>query len=344
MSEEFNAVKRNHTYDLVPPDPNQNVIDTKWIHTIKYSPNGEIRRHKSRIVARRYNQKYGLDFAETFSPVIKSTMVRLVLQHAVRNDWTIRQLDVNNAFLQGTLQDEVYVSQPPVFVDKDRPHHVCRLRKALYGLKQASRAWYEELKHTLIASGFRNSLVDTSLFTLRQGQHIVYILVYVDDIVVTGSSLQLVDKIIQNLATRFALKDLGQLSYFLGIEAQRTPAGLHLMQNKYILDLLAKTNMQDAKHVSTPMATHQKLILSIGTPLANPTDYRQVVGSLQYLSFTRPDIAYAVKKLSQFMHKPTEDHWQAAKRILRYLAGTPTNGIWIRKDSSPTLYAYSDAE
>lgn len=295
-------------------------------------------------MARGYNQKYGLDYAETFSTVIKSTMVRLVLQHAVRNDWTIRQLNVNNAFLQGTLQDEVYVSQPPVFVDKDRPHHVCRLRKALYGLKQAPRAWYEELKHTLIASGFRNSLVDTSLFTLRQGQHIVYILVYVDDIVVTGSSLQLVDKIIQNLATRFALKDLGQLSYFLGIEAQRTPAGLHLMQNKYILDLLAKTKMQDAKHVSTPMATHQKLTLSIGTPLANPTDYRQVVGSLQYLSFTRPDIAYAVKKLSQFMHKPTEDHWQAAKRILRYLAGTPTNGIWIRKDSSPTLYAYSDAE
>lgn len=116
------------------------------------------------------------------------------------------------------------------------------------------------------------------------------------------------------------------------------------MQNKYILDLLAKTKMQEAKPVSTPMATHPKLTLSSGTPLLSPTDYRQVVGSLQYLSFTRPGIAYAVNKLSQFMHKPTEDHWQAAKRVLRYLAGTPTHGIWIRKDSPPTLHAYSDAD
>lgn len=268
ISTEFNAVTANHTY-LVPPAPNQNVIDTNWIHTIKHDG-----RLKSRIVARGYNQQYGIDYAETFSPVIKSTTVRLVLEHAVRHDWTIRQLDVNNAFLQGTLQDEVYVSQPPGFIDKDWPTHVCRLRKALYGLKQAPRAWYEELKRALCSMGFRNSLADTSLFIYCQGQQVVYILVYVDDILVTGSNLPLVNKFIATLASRFFIKDLGHISYLLGIEATRSSAGLHLMQHKYILDLLAKTKMEDAKPVSTPMATHRKLTLSSGALLLlNPTDY-----------------------------------------------------------------------
>lgn len=154
----------------------------------------------------------------------------------------------------------------------------------------------------------------------------------------------MVNQFIKTLATRLSIKDLVHISYFLGIEATRTEQGLHLMQNKYIQDLLAKMNMQNAKPVSMPLATHPKLTLQSGTPLANPTDFRQVVGSLQYLAFTRPDIAYAVNKLSQFMHQPTEDHWQAAKRVLRYLAGTSKHGIWIRRDSPPTLHAYSDAD
>lgn len=132
-------------------------------------PNGQIDRYKARVVARGFNQRYGLDYAETFSPVINSTTVCLVLQHAVSNDWGIRQLDVNNAFLQGTLEDKVYVTQPPGFVDKDHPHHVCRLRKTLYGLKQAPRVWYEELKRTLLAAGFQNSTADTYLFIHNHG-------------------------------------------------------------------------------------------------------------------------------------------------------------------------------
>ena len=343
-TDEFNAITRNHTYDLVPPAPHQNVIDTKWLFTLKYLPNGDVDRHKSRLVARGFNQQYGLDYAETFSPIIKSTTVRLVLEHAVRNDWSIRQLDVNNAFLQGTLEDELYISQPPGFVDKDRPHHVCRLRKALYGLKQAPRAWYEELKRTLLAAGFRNSVADTSLFVYTQNCHHVYVLVYVDDILVTGSSITLVNKIIATLASRFSIKDLGNLFYFLGIEATRTKQGLHLMQRKYIHDLLTKLNMFGAKPVSTPLATHPKLTLKSGQPLQNPSEYRKVVGSLQYLAFTRPDIAFAVNKLSQFMHQPTDEHWQATKRVLRYLAGTMSHGIFLRKSSPLNLHAYSDAD
>ncbi|XP_019084219.1 PREDICTED: myosin-17-like [Camelina sativa] len=165
---------------------------------------------------------------------------------SINKDWAIHQVDINNAFLQGTLNEEVYVSQPSGFVDKDHPHYVCRLRKALYGLKQAPRAWYIELRVFLLQSGFKTSLGDNSLFIYKHGLFYVYVLVYVDDIII-ASPLPLVQKFNASLAARFSLKDLGPLSYFLGIEATRTSTGLHLMQRKYILDLLAKTKMLGAK-------------------------------------------------------------------------------------------------
>ncbi|XP_019090996.1 PREDICTED: uncharacterized protein LOC109128647 [Camelina sativa] len=251
-------------------------------------------------------------------------------------------MDINNAFLQGTLHEDVYVSQPPGFVDKDRPHLVCKLNKALYGLKQAPRAWYHELRQFLLHLGFKSSLGDASLFISQQRNNYLYVLVYVDDIIITGVP-SLVRSFHASIAARFSLKDLGPLSYFLGIEATRTSQGLHLMQRKYITDLLAKTHMLDAKPVTTLM-TQKPLTLYTGTPLATATEYRMVVGSLQYLAFTRPDIAFAVNRLSQFMHKPTSDHWQAAKRILRYLAGTRSLGIFLRRDAPLTIHAFSDAD
>lgn len=182
MSEEMNAQIRNNTFELVPPSPHQNLISTKWIFTLKYLPSGVLDRYKARLVARGFNQQYGIDYAETFSPVVKSLTIRLVLQLAVSRSWDIKQLDINNAFLQGTLTDEVYVTQPPGFIDKDRPHYVCKLKKALYGLKQAQRAWYQELKTFICTTRFSNSLADTSVFIYIQGADIVYILVYVDHI------------------------------------------------------------------------------------------------------------------------------------------------------------------
>lgn len=344
MSSEYNAQLDNHTFELVPPPSNHRIIDTRWIHTIKYSPNGDVRRYKSRWVARGYNQEYGIDYGETFSPVVKSITIRLVLHLAVTNSWQLKQLDVNNAFLQGTLTDEVYVTQPPGFEDPDRPHHVCRLRKALYGLKQAPRAWYQELKTFLCQMGCYNSAADTSVFIYVADKHVLYILVYVDDIIVTGSSYTMISACINVLSSRFSLKDPTDLDYFLGIEVTRTTRGLHLMQRKYVIDLLTKMNMLDAKPVSTPLPTTPKLTLTSGFALDNPQEYRMVVGSLQYLAFTRPDIVYSVNKLSQFMHKPTDEHWKAAKRILRYLAGTLSHGIYISKFSPNTLHAYSDAD
>lgn len=293
MCAEYNAQLQNQTFELVPPEPQQHVIATKWV-----AMTCVLDRYKLRWVARGNNQEYGIDYADTFSPLVKFITIWLVFQLAVSRSWSIKQLDVNNVFLQGTLFDVVYVTQPPGFVDSDRPHHVCRLKKALYGLKQAPRAWYQELKTFLCAMGCQNSLVDTSAFIYINSPHVVYILVYVDDIIVTGSSADLLNKCITVLSARFLYKDPTDFLYFLGVEATRTHHGLHLMQRKYIQDLLQKINILDTKPVTTPMATSPKLALLSGTALDDPREYRVVLGSLQYLAFTHPYIAYSVNKLS----------------------------------------------
>nr|BAM42649.1 Polyprotein [Arabidopsis thaliana] len=345
MGSEINAQIGNHTWDLVPPPPpSVTIVGCRWIFTKKFNSDGSLNRYKARLVAKGYNQRPGLDYAETFSPVIKSTSIRIVLGVAVDRSWPIRQLDVNNAFLQGTLTDEVYMSQPPGFVDKDRPDYVCRLRKAIYGLKQAPRAWYVELRTYLLTVGFVNSISDTSLFVLQRGRSIIYMLVYVDDILITGNDTVLLKHTLDALSQRFSVKEHEDLHYFLGIEAKRVPQGLHLSQRRYTLDLLARTNMLTAKPVATPMATSPKLTLHSGTKLPDPTEYRGIVGSLQYLAFTRPDLSYAVNRLSQYMHMPTDDNWNALKRVLRYLAGTPDHGIFLKKGNTLSLHAYSDAD
>lgn len=345
MSEELDAFAKNQTMELVPRPQHQNVVGCRWLYKNKFFSNGTFRRPKSRLVAKGYTQQYGRDYTSTFSPVIKSTMIRIVLDTAVSRVWPILQLDVNNAFLQGTLAEEVYMEQPPGFLDPDHPDYVCRLRKAIYGLKQAPHAWYVELKTFLLTLGFKNSLADESLFIMhKDNKQTVYLLVYVDDILVTGSSKDLINTILVKLADRFSVKDPEDLNYFLGIEAHRTNRGLHLSQRKYILDLLHKYNMIDAKPVATPMAASPKLTLNGGHSLSDPTPYRQLIGSLQYLQFTRLDIAFAVNRLSQFMHHPTEEHWQAAKRILRYLAGTTTHGVYFAADNKPLLHGFSDAD
>jgi histone deacetylase 1/2 len=218
MNEEYSALLRNGTWTLVPPVCASNLVGCKWIFRIKRNADGTVARYKARLVAKGFHQRPGLDYHDTFSPVVKPTTVRLVLSIAVSNGWTLRQLDINNAFLQGTLVEDVYMAQPPGFHDLDKPEFVCKLRKAIYGLKQAPRAWYHELRNFLHASGFSNSLADTSLFVFHQQSHLLYLLVYVDDIIVTGDNEHAVNQFIQRLAARFSLKDLGSLQYFLGVE------------------------------------------------------------------------------------------------------------------------------
>ena len=200
------------------------------------------------------------------------------------------------------------MDQPQCFTDTDNPNHICRLRKAIYGLKEAPRAWYNELKLFLLTSGFLNSNVDTSLFILHSTSVSIYLLVYVDDIIITSNNPSTVQHFITLLSCRFSLKDLGVLTYFLSIEVLPHLLDLIISQRRYIVDLLARTIITDARPISTPLSTTPILFVQSGTTLSDPSEFRTIAESLQYLSITRPDIAYAVNKLSQFIHRRTGDH------------------------------------
>ena len=217
MDDELATLACNRTWVLVPPPSNHNIVGCKWVFRIKRNLDGSISRYKARFVAKGFHQRPRVDYHDTFSPIVKPTTIRVVLSIALSNSWPISQLDVNNAFLHGNLTEDVYMAQPPRYVDQNNPNNVCRLQKALYGLKQAPRAWYTELKTFLFNFGFVNSKSNTSLFIYQCWSVTIYFLVYVDDLLVTGNCSQSIWKFVDALAHHFSLKDLGHLSYFLGV-------------------------------------------------------------------------------------------------------------------------------
>uniref|UniRef100_A0A803PTI6 Reverse transcriptase Ty1/copia-type domain-containing protein n=1 Tax=Cannabis sativa TaxID=3483 RepID=A0A803PTI6_CANSA len=295
------------------------IVGNKWVYKIKYNADGSVQRLKARLVAKGFHQRPGIDFRETFSPVVKVSTIRVVLTIAVANAWDVRQLYINNTFLNGELEESVYMEQPQGFEDKEKLDYVCKLEKSLYGLKQAPRAWYDKLKKTLLKWNFENSRANTSLFLLKTPKYVIMVLIYVDDIVITGNDTNELNWFIQNLHKTFALKDLGALNLFLGIEVFRDETGMYLSQGKYVAELLKRVEMTNIKSCPTPMTCGKPLSLQDGEELTDHTQYRSVIGALQYLTHTRPDIAFAVNKLSQFLKCPTTAHWTAAKRVLRYL-------------------------
>ncbi|XP_022004279.1 uncharacterized mitochondrial protein AtMg00810-like [Helianthus annuus] len=235
------------------------------------------------------------------------------------------------------------MEQPPGFISSQFPHHVCRLNKALYGLKQAPRAWFQHLSAFLLSNGFLCSKADTSLFIYKKGASIVYLLVYVDDIIITGSDPQLVQSFITRLHKEFSVKDLGVLGYFLGLEVTYSDTGLFLSQAKYAHDILARAGLLDSKPVDTPLSTTDTFHRT-GVLFHDPTLYRSLVGALQYLTITRPDLSYAVNQASQHLQSPTISHFQSVKCILRYVKGTLAYGLTFSKPLTTTLVGYSDAD
>ncbi|MDV3140030.1 MAG: reverse transcriptase domain-containing protein [Sweet potato little leaf phytoplasma] len=330
MEAEYSALLANNTWSLVPLPSHRQAIGCKWVFRIKQNPDGSIQKYKARLVAKGFHQQPGSDYSETFSPVVKPITVRILLTLALTNHWPLRQLDVNNAFLNGTLDEEVYMQQPPGFKHSDKSL-VCRLHKSLYGLKQAPRQWFEKLKGTLISFGFKVSRCDNSLFTLISPAVQVFILVYVDDIIVTGSNPEYIQSLVSKLNSSFALKDLGNLDYFLGIQVLTLPnGGLLLSQSKYIKDLLDRANMSDARSIASPMAANCRLTKESGSPLPDATLYRSIVGALQYATISRPEISFSVNKVCQYLSQPYDTHWAAVKRILRYLKGTLHHGLCLQ--------------
>uniref|UniRef100_A0A2N9HNG4 Reverse transcriptase Ty1/copia-type domain-containing protein n=1 Tax=Fagus sylvatica TaxID=28930 RepID=A0A2N9HNG4_FAGSY len=283
MHEEFQALQKQGTWSLVPPPSTKNIVGCKWVYKLKYNSDGTIARYKARLVAKGF--------------------INISL------NWPLRQLDVKNAFLHGTLKEEVYMTQPQGYVDPNQPNHVCKLLKSIYGLKQAPRAWFESFTSQLLQLGFIASTLDSFLFIYKHHQVVAYLLLYVDDIVLTSNTPSYLDQLIAQLSTVFDLKDLGPLHYFLGLQVTRSSSGLYLNQAKYATDLLKKHNMLDSK----------------------PAKSLNLISPSQYI------------KCANIWSAPTTIHLTAAKRILRYICGTLFHGVAFTPGPLH-LSAFTDAD
>lgn len=356
MIEEMNALEDNGTWTLVDLPAGKRAIGCKWVFTVKVNPDGSVARLKARLVAKGYAQTYGVDYSDTFSPVAKLTSVRLFISMAATHNWPLYQLDIKNAFLHGDLHEEVYLEQPPGFVAQGEYGKVCRLHKSLYGLKQSPRAWFGKFSQAIEKFGMLKCKSDHSVFYKQSAAGVILLVVYVDDIVITGSDSVGISSLKSFLHTQFHTKDLGMLKYFLGVEVTRSKKGIFLSQRKYVLDLLSETGKLGAKPSSTPMIPNVQLTpyLTPMTPnmqrtkedelFEDPEKYRRLVGKLNYLTVTRPDIAYSVSIVSQFMSSPTVHHWTALEQILCYLKKAPGRGILYANHGHTHIECFSDAD
>ncbi|GKC01431.1 ribonuclease H-like domain-containing protein [Tanacetum coccineum] len=323
MLDEYNFLITNGTWVLIPRPTNVNVVRSMWLFKHKFHAGGSLSRYKARLVANRRSQHQGIDCDETLSSVVKPATIHTVLSLSV--------------------SERVNMHQPPGFVDSTKPDYVCHLQKSLYGLKQAPQAWFQRFASFATRIGFHHSKTDASLFVYHRGSDIAYLLLYVDDIILTALSTALLQRIIDSLHKEFVMTDLGSLNYFLGISAQRTASGLFLSQSKFAEEIIEKVHMQQCNPCRTPVDIESK-IRPEGAPVADPTLYRSLAGALQYLTFTRPDLSYAVQQVCLYMHDPQEPHLLALKRILRYVRGTLDHGLQLHASSMTQLVAYTDAD
>ena len=346
MIDEMAALHSNSTWELVPLPPGKSTVGCRWIYTVKVGPDGQIDRLKARLVAKGYTQIFGLDYTDTFSPVAKMSSVRLILSLSAVHHWPLHQLDIKNAFLHGALQEEVYMDQPPGFVIQGKSSGmVCRLKRALYGLKQSPRAWFGRFRDVVQKYGMIRSEADHSVFYRHSpSKGSIYLVVYVDDIIITGQDHDGIAQLKNHLFGHFQTKDLGKLRYFLGIEVAQSKEGVVICQRKYALDILEEAGMSNAKPVETPMDPNIKLFPGQGEPLKDPGKYRRLVGRLNYLTVTRPDISFSVSVISQFLDSPCDTHWNAAIRILKYIKGAPGQGLLYTDKGNMQVIGYTDAD
>ncbi|GJT64366.1 retrovirus-related pol polyprotein from transposon TNT 1-94 [Tanacetum coccineum] len=339
MQKEIQALENNGTWIVTTLPVGKKAIGSKWVYKIKYHSDGSIERYKARLVILGNNQVEGLDYNETFAPVAKMVTVRTFLAVASAKNWDLHQMDVHNAFLHGDLEEKVYMKFPPGFQSSE--NKVCRLRKSLYGLKQAPRCWFAKLAAALKQYGFHQSTSDYSLFTLQCDKVHLNVLVYVDDLIISGNDSMAICSFKSYLSKCFYMKDLGTLKYFLGIEVARNSNGIFLCQRKYALDIISEAGLLGAKPTDLPLEQNHQLPLANGKPLVDPEPYRRLVGRLIYLSFTRPDLSYCVHMLAQFMQSPLQEHWDAALRVVRYLKGSPGQGILLRAACDLQLHGWA---
>jgi len=299
MRAEIEALEVNKTWDIVDLPHNKIPIGCKWGYKVKHKADGKIERYKARLVAKGYTQREGINYMDTYSPVARLTTIRTILVVAAVMDWHLEQLDVNNAFLHGDLQEEVYMSLPPG-ITTVKSNQVSKLIKALYGLKQASKQWYDKLSSFLYNINFVQSRVDNSLFIRKSETSFIALLIYVNDILIARNDIEDIDIVKNSLNSAFKIKDLGHLNFFLGLEIARTHKGKHICQRKYALDILTDVGMLGVKPANTTMTQKNDKLIYQSFPVHNITLYRRIIGRLLYLVNTRPDISFFVQFLSQF--------------------------------------------
>jgi hypothetical protein len=345
MKEEYNSLRLNDTWTLVRLPRGARLVDSRWVYRLKYNPDGTIARHKARFVAKGYSQRDGIDYHEIFSPVARYTSIRAVLAFAAANRIMLHQMDVDTAFLYGKVDEAIYVRQPEGFVDPSNPNLVCKLNKALYGIKQASRCWFIVIRDFLNKQGFTASVADPCIFIRRHNGKLDIIALYVDDLLIGCSDDDTLAELKSNLHTQFRMKDLGTAKYILGMEITHHPDGsITLSQGAYICDVLREFAMEEANPSTTPLPPGIKLCKRDGTP-SDSIPYRRLVGRLMYASTgCRPDITFAVSYLSRFLNCYSEAHYNAAKYVLRYLAGTSNLGLKFKGGQPLLLTGYSDSD
>ncbi|GJS69874.1 retrovirus-related pol polyprotein from transposon TNT 1-94 [Tanacetum coccineum] len=344
MQEELNEFERLEVWELVPRPDKVMVITLKWIYKVKLDELGGILKNKARLVARGYRQEEGIDFEESFAPVARLEAIRIFLAFAAHMNMVVYQMDVKTAFLNGNLREEVYVSQPDGFVDKDNPNHVYKLKKALYGLKQAPRAWYDMLSSFLISQDFSKGSVDPTLFIRRDGKELLLVQIYVDDIIFAASTPELCDLFSKIMCSKFKMSMMGKISFFLGLQISQSPRGIFINQSKYALESLKKYGFDSCDPVDTPMVEKSKLDEDKEGKAVDPSHYRGMIGTLLYLTASKPDLQFAICMCARYQAQPTEKHLNEVKRIFRYLKGTVHRGLWYPKDSLIALTVFADAD
>ena len=351
---EFDSLIRNGTWELVELPEGKNVVGCKWVLKVKRKVDGSIDRFKARLVAQGYTQEAGLDYDEIFAPVARYSSIRSVLAIANQFDWELHQMDVKSAFLNGNLENEIYMNQPEGYIDKEYPNMVCRLRKSLYGLKQSARCWNITMDTFLKSYGYVQATADPCIYLKTEVSDeitkLIIIALYVDDCILTSNDLRTLEEEKVSLSLKFEMDDRGEIHYLLGMSIKRDRSTKILMINQktYLEDILKRFGMYDSKPVSTPMEAgkkYEKLLTEEES--VNLKEYQAAIGLLTYASIaTRPDLSYSVGVLSQFMSNPGAEHWTAIKRIFRYIKGTLEYGLkFVSTDKEDfNLHGYADAD
>ncbi|GJZ43805.1 retrovirus-related pol polyprotein from transposon TNT 1-94 [Tanacetum coccineum] len=344
MQDGIHEFDRLQVWELVPQPDCVIIIALKWIYKVKLDEYGDVLKNKARLVAKGYQQEEGIDFEESFAPVSRIEAIHIFIANAASKNMTIYQMDVKTAFLNCELKEEVYVSHPEGFIDPDHPTHVYRLKKALYSLKQAPQAWYDTLSRFLLDNKFSKDAVELTLFTRKTGKHILLFQIYVDDIIFALTDPKACEIFSYEMSSKFQMSMMGQMSFLLGLQVFQNPESIFINQSKFSLEILKKFGMDSCDPVDTPMVDRLKLDED---PLWIPVDqtrFHSMVGSLMYLTASRPDLVFVVCMCARYQDSPTKKHLKALKRVFRYLRGTINWGLWYSKDTAMALTAYADAD